>query len=84
MHCYRKMKGLNNELLPEYVALMRKLVEFLTTAAYHNYFKKYDKKLTKNIVKRCVIEPFSDKFMKSKEQQNEGQEIGNSETSSMG
>lgn len=60
------MKGLNNELLPEYVALMRKLVEFLLTPTYHNYYKKYDKKLTKNIVKRCVVEPFTEKFLKTR------------------
>ena len=58
------MKGLNNELLPEYVSLMSMTVEFLHTPTYINYYKNYDRKLTKNMVKRCVVEPFSNKFMK--------------------
>jgi hypothetical protein len=68
------MKGLNNELLPEYVKLMSDFVDYVVSPAYHNYYSNYDKKLTKNIVKRCVIEPFVDKFMKKKESQ--GYEIG--------
>lgn len=44
---------------------MRHLAEFLITPAYINYFKKYDKKLSKNLVKRCIVEPFTSKLMKS-------------------
>ena len=62
--CFKKMKGLNNDLLPEYVNLMHQLVDFLHSPKYINFYKKYDKKLTKNMIKRCFVEPFSDKFMK--------------------
>lgn len=58
------MKGLNNDLLPEFVKLQRQIVAYLHTPAYINYYKCHDKKLTKNTVKRCVIEPFCEKFMK--------------------
>jgi len=61
---FRKMKGLNNELLPEFVKLQNMIVGFLITPTYANYYKKNDKKLTKNTVKRCVVEPFCEKFMK--------------------
>ena len=66
------MKGLNNDLLPEYVRLQRQVVAFLRTPTYANYFKALDKKLTKNTIKRCVVEPFSDKFMKSSVALSEG------------
>ncbi len=60
------MKGINNDQLPEYANLMAELVEYLHTPQYINFFKNYDKKLTKNMVKRCVVEPFCDKFLKAK------------------
>ena len=62
---FRKMKGLNNEHLPEYVKLQKQIVAYLHTPSYTNYYKVHDKKLTKNTVKRCFVEPFCDKFMKS-------------------
>ena len=58
------MKGLNNDALPEYVRLQRQIVAYLHTPQYVNYYKSQDKKLTKNTVKRCVLEPFCEKFMK--------------------
>ena len=61
------MKGLNNDLLPEYCRLMNEIVQFLHSPLYHNFFKSKDKKLTKNMVKRCVVDPFRDKFMKKRE-----------------
>ena len=61
---FRKMKGLNNDLLPEFVKLQAQIVAFLNTPTYNNYFKKNDKKLTKNTIKRCIVEPFCEKFMK--------------------
>jgi hypothetical protein len=61
---FRKMKGLNNDILPEYVRLQRQIVAYLHTPSYINYYKCHDKKLTKNTVKRCFIEPFCDKLMK--------------------
>jgi hypothetical protein len=59
------MKGLNNEQLPEYVQLMRDIVGYLQTPTFINFYKKYDKKLTKNMAKRCIVEPFCDKIMKN-------------------
>lgn len=58
------MKGLNNDLLPEFIKLQRMIVAYLHTPAYINYYKCHDKKLTKNTVKRCVVEPFCEKYMK--------------------
>lgn len=61
---FKKMKGLNNELLPDFIDLQRQIVAYLQTPSYVNFYKCHDKKLTKNTIKRCVIEPFCDKFMK--------------------
>ena len=61
------MKGLNNEHLPDYVKLMKQIVEFMHSPLYINMFKNKDKKLTKNMIKRCVVEPFCDKIMKNNE-----------------
>ena len=58
------MKGLNNDNLPEYVRLQRQIIAYLKTPQYVNYYKSQDKKLTKNTVKRCVLEPFIEKFLK--------------------
>ena len=46
---------------------MKEIVEYLHSPHYINMFKKYDKKLTKNMVKRCIIEPFCDKFLKRRD-----------------
>ena len=64
---FKKMKGLNNELLPEYVKLMRQVITFMQTPVYANFYANYDRKLSKNLVKRCFLEPFSDKFLKTDE-----------------
>ncbi|CDW89100.1 ubiquitin carboxyl-terminal hydrolase 32 [Stylonychia lemnae] len=61
--CFEKMKGLNNDHLPEYVSLMRQLVEFLHAPQYINFYRNCDKMLTQNLVKSCVVEPFKNKFM---------------------
>ena len=58
------MKGLNNDLLPEYVNLQRQVVAYLITPSFVNYYKVHDKKLTKNTIKRCVVDPFCEKMMK--------------------
>ena len=63
---FTKMKDEKNEWLHEYASLMHDITEFLETSLYLNYFAKYDKKLTKNIVKRCLIKPFKGKIMKQR------------------
>ena len=69
------MKGLNNDSLPEYVSLQNQIVHYLRSPSYANYYKNHDKKLTKNTVKRCVVEPFIDKFMKSPSQSSAGEMV---------
>jgi len=58
------MKGLNNDMLPDFVRLQRQIIAYLTSPSYINYYKCHDKKLTKNTMKRCFVEPFCDKFLK--------------------
>ena len=44
-------------------------MKYLSTPSYTNYYKVHDKKLTKNTIKRCVIDPFCEKFMKMSDNQ---------------
>ena len=46
-----------------WLKLMMKTIDYVQTAQYNNYFKEFDKKLTKNILKRCVVEPFAERIM---------------------
>ena len=39
----------------------------MSTPQFHNIFGQYDKKLTKNVIKRVVVEPFSDRIMARQE-----------------
>jgi hypothetical protein len=36
---------------------MKDCLDFLDSPLFHNYFGSFDKKLRKNIIKRCVVEP---------------------------
>ena len=38
---------------------MTQLIEYIQEPQYTNFYKNYDKKLTKNILKRCVVDLFS-------------------------
>ena len=46
------------------------IIEYIQSPQYHNFFKEFDKKLTKNILKRCVVEPFNDRIMKKSQRPN--------------
>jgi hypothetical protein len=63
------MKGSNNDELPEYVNLQSQIVKDLSSPSFNNYYKVQDKKLKKTTIKRCVIDPFCEKFMKPNDQQ---------------
>ena len=43
---------------------MTDIIEYVQSPQYNNFFKEFDKKLTKNILKRCVVEPFNERIMK--------------------
>jgi len=40
---------------------MKDVIDFIQTPKYHNFFA--EKKLTNNLIKRCIIEPFCSKFI---------------------
>jgi len=37
----------------------KEILEYIQTPQYNNFFKQFDKKLTKNLLKRCVIDPLA-------------------------
>ena len=53
-----------DKVLKPYLILMIDIIEYIQCPQYNNFFKEFDKKLTKNILKRCIIEPFAERIMK--------------------
>ena len=49
--------------LPDFLEIMIELIEYIQTPAYINYFQNYDKKLTKNILKRCIVEVICERIL---------------------
>ena len=50
--------------LAEHLDLMIKIMDYCQSPQFANFFKAFDKKLTKNVLKRCVIDPFTERVMK--------------------
>ena len=72
MGCFIRLKNANpltpnNKeeigLLPDYFVQMQAIIEFLSSPYYINNCAKIDKKLTKNLLKRCVTEPICDRLL---------------------
>ena len=59
---FKKQSGVKN--LAEYLDLMIKIMDYCQSPQFANFFKAFDKKLTKNVLKRCVIDPFTERIMK--------------------
>jgi len=57
--------------LNDYLQLINAILEYSESPSYKNYFAKFDKKLTKNLVKRCVVEPLCEKFLVKLEAEEE-------------
>ena len=53
-----------DKVLDLYLPMMIEIIEYIQSPTYNNFFKDFDKKLTKNILKRCIVEPFADRIMK--------------------
>ena len=41
---------------------MREALDFLETPTFNNFYGKFDKKLRKNVVKRCAVEPLIERI----------------------
>lgn len=54
---------------------MDSIIDYIKSAQFNNFFKKFDKKLTKNVLKRCVINPFTERIMKKASSPEEKDEI---------
>jgi len=54
---------------------MIQIIEYIQTPQYNNFFKEFDKKLSKNVLKRCVVDPFSERIMKKVARMSE-EEVG--------
>lgn len=55
-----------DKVLDLYFPLMIEIIEYIQSPSYNNFFKEFDRKLTKNILKRCIVEPFADRIMRKK------------------
>ena len=54
---------------------MIQIVEWVDSPQYKNFFKEFDRKLSKNVLKRCIVEPFSERIMRKVPRMNE-EEVG--------
>ena len=61
--------------LAEYLDLMIKIMDYSQSPQFANFFKAFDKKLSKNVLKRCVIDPFTERIMKKSISPDEKDEI---------
>lgn len=49
--------------LVEMLEIMSEIMDYLQTPGYQNYFAQYDKKLTKNVLKRCIVEVIAERIL---------------------
>ena len=57
---FQKMKSEDKIIsICEYCSVMNEIIEFVKCPQFKNYYKTYDKKLTKNVLKRCLVDPLS-------------------------
>ena len=54
---------------------MNDIIEYVKSPQFNNFFKEYDKKLTKNVLKRCVIDPFTERIMRKDATEEEKNEL---------
>lgn len=50
-----------------------KIIDYIGSPQYNNFFKEFDKKLTKNLLKRCIVDPFAERIMKKVQQPSDGE-----------
>ena len=43
---------------------MIRIMDYCQSTQFANFFKAFDRKLTKNVLKRCVVDPFSERIMR--------------------
>ena len=58
-------KKTQHDSLVGYLRLMHKLVVYILEHQFTMYFANFDKKLRKNVVKRCLIQPLTQRIMAS-------------------
>jgi len=69
---FKKQKDSN---IVEHLELMNSIIDYVKSAQFNNFFKEFDKKLTKNVLKRCVIDPFTERIMKKASSPEEKDEL---------
>lgn len=55
--------------------IMIEIMNYVQSPQYQNYFAQFDKKLTKNILKRCIVEVIAERILskKSRDEHDETQ-----------
>ena len=43
---------------------MNEIIDYVKSPQFNNFYREFDKKLTKNVLKRCVVDPFTERIMK--------------------
>ena len=58
-----------------YLDLMAEVVDYVETPQFVQFFQKFDKKLRKNVVKRCVVSPLAEKVLFQPAEESEKQDF---------
>ena len=56
-------KKTQNDTLLNYLCLMEEIIDYVETPQFKMFFQKFDKKLRKNVIKRCAINPLAEKVL---------------------
>ena len=56
-------KKTKKDSLQGYLELMDKVIDYTETPQFKLFFAKFDKKLRKNVIKRCAIIPLAEKIL---------------------
>ena len=56
-------KKTKKDSLQGYLELMEKVIDYTETPQFKLFFAKFDKKLRKNVIKRCAIIPLAEKIL---------------------
>lgn len=56
-------KKTQSDSLYEYLGLMEQIIDYVATPQFKNFFREFDKKLHKNVIKRCAVLPLSERVL---------------------
>ena len=63
-------KKTKKDSLQGYLDLMEKVIDYVETPQFLLFFAKFDKKLKKNVIKRCAVVPLAERILLQQPEQS--------------